>query len=286
MHEIGHIFGGLHHNDNAVSYAKGFAVDVDNWLGFIGPVGNWQTIMATYQSVNRIDKFSNPSQTLYGEPTGDANHDVVRRIRERMDAVAEFRNGETNIGVNISGDRVLTKNDTYIYSPILSCETNPLTFKWEFSATGFNYTTISTSPTASLSITKQSYLSLTVTDALGKSKRVTITLTVNTSNQQPIRQNNGNSTTFPDNTVKTVAYPNPVTGNEFNLDIEVVSDNQDLSIDLLNSEGKVLSNVSKKALNKGVHIEVVNIKNVSNGIYTIMTKIGQQILTQKIVVLR
>jgi hypothetical protein len=286
MHEIGHIFGGLHHNDNAVSYAKGYAVDVNNYLWFFGPAGNWQTIMATYQSVNRIDKFSNPSQTLYGEPTGDADHDVVRKIRERMDAVAEFRNGETNIGVIISGNSVLRKNSNYNYRAYTSCETSPLTYKWEFSTNGFDYTTIGTLSTVFLSITTQSYLSLTVTDALGKSKRVTKTLTVSTSTSQPIRQKEGNATTLPDNTVKTVAYPNPVTGNEFNLDIDVVADNQDLSIDLLNNEGKVLSNVSKKALNKGVHIQVINIKDVSNGIYTIKTKIGQQISTQKIVVLR
>jgi Secretion system C-terminal sorting domain len=180
----------------------------------------------------------------------------------------------------------LTKNDIYTFSSILNCETNPVTFKWEFSTTGFNYTTIGTASTVNLSITKQSYLSLTVIDALGKTNRVTITLTVNTSNQQPIRQNNNTSTVFADNIEKVKAYPNPVTGDEFNLDFNVVNDNQDISIDLIDNEGKILSNISKKGLNKGSYIESINIKDVSNGIYTIKTIISQQLLTQKIVIIK
>ncbi|MCA1779068.1 MAG: zinc-dependent metalloprotease [Xanthomonadaceae bacterium] len=86
VHEIGHLFGARHQNDNNTSpFAFGH--------GIADFTGNFRSIMGTAGTgLPRIGGFSNPDFTVGGRPFGTASfRDNDRVHRERANTVAGFR---------------------------------------------------------------------------------------------------------------------------------------------------------------------------------------------------
>ncbi|MBU1188410.1 MAG: zinc-dependent metalloprotease [Gammaproteobacteria bacterium] len=86
VHEIGHLFGARHQNDNTTTpFAYGH--------GIADTVGNFRSIMGTASTgLPRIGGFSNPDFTVGGRPFGTASfRDNDRVHRERANTVAAFR---------------------------------------------------------------------------------------------------------------------------------------------------------------------------------------------------
>jgi hypothetical protein len=139
-HEIGHIFGGGHEDDftNVVSYAHGKQFDVNNWPF----VYRYSTLMHTWpNNANylRILNFSNPSVSVDGVSTGDANADVARRIRERAGAVSSFRAGPEVLTASVDGPSLVRPSQLNSWETVYGCGQGPYSFEWTSSNDGFNY---------------------------------------------------------------------------------------------------------------------------------------------------
>lgn len=86
VHEMGHLFGARHQNDNTTTpFAFGHGI-ADN-------IGNFRSIMGTTSTgLPRLGGFSNPGFTVGGRPFGTASfRDNDRVHRERASTVAGFR---------------------------------------------------------------------------------------------------------------------------------------------------------------------------------------------------
>jgi hypothetical protein len=96
LHEVGHVLGGDHEGgvDGALSYAYGYAT----------PSCAWQTMMAGYidcafdydepyphlQPVDRLPRWSNPSLTYGGLPTGTATKNMKAALNVLMPGVSDW----------------------------------------------------------------------------------------------------------------------------------------------------------------------------------------------------
>lgn len=103
-HEIGHLIGGRHDDDQAttpLAYAHGYAKKVGN---------TWKTVMAVWEGADRIPFWSNPNTNYDGSPTGTTDYNHVSRVwNERASTVADFKSPPpppdppTNLVVSNSG---------------------------------------------------------------------------------------------------------------------------------------------------------------------------------------
>lgn len=104
-HEVGHVLGGAHHNDSSITpqpYSKGKLVS-NTWITVMGAFVNPSCPFYTLNNVPtcpRIPRFSNPSVSWGGTPTGDAGvADMASALALQMPVVANYSSeGPSTVG--------------------------------------------------------------------------------------------------------------------------------------------------------------------------------------------
>jgi Secretion system C-terminal sorting domain len=293
VHEIGHLFGGLHRTMPGTTPPAGFFAFGNCFRA--GPnfwsIRNWETVMSVTCGVRIIDKFSSPNATLYGTPTGTANKDVARKITERASTVGDFVTDLGAILVSASGESYLQPFQNYTYTATPFCESGTVNFNWEVSSDGFTfYNVLSGVGQSNYSFYYNPYtftntvIRVTITDGLGRTAVDFIYLQL--SGPQML-MNGGQNNKPPDlysPKIEATAYPNPTNGDNLVIDFKLGEDSKEVSIELLNNEGKVLINILKKDLVEGNYIENLNIKNLTNGFYILKTSIDGNPVFKKVVI--
>jgi Secretion system C-terminal sorting domain len=193
--------------------------------------------------------------------------------------------------VSASGESYLQpfQNYTYIATPF--CESGTVNFNWEVSSDGFTfYNVLSGVGQSDYSFYYNPYtftntvIRVTITDGLGRTAVNFIYLQLS-GPQMLINggQNNKPSALYSPK-IEATAYPNPTNGDNLVIDFKLGEDSKEVSIELLNNEGKVLINILKKDLVEGNYKENLNIKNLTNGFYIIKTSINGNPVFKKIVI--
>jgi peptidyl-Asp metalloendopeptidase len=180
-HEVGHLFGGGHENDNSVSsYAHGKRFDVHNWPS----VRRYSTLMHTWPSganYSRVTRFSNPNVTFEGVSTGDeATANVTRKINERMATVADFEPSPNMLSAYISGRTAINYGEVATWEAVYSCGSGPYSFQWAQSYDGFDYSPLGTGGETYTGTLQYSttYLRVIVTSSDGQVAQNYITISV------------------------------------------------------------------------------------------------------------
>ena len=95
---------------------------------------------------------------------------------------------------------------------------------------------------------------------------------------------NDKSTTEYATKMEAIAYPNPTNGDNLIIEFNLNEDSKEVTIELVNNEGKVVSNILKKGLGEGSYSESMDIKNIPNGFYLLKTSIDGNAIFNKIVI--
>jgi Secretion system C-terminal sorting domain/Metallo-peptidase family M12B Reprolysin-like len=292
-HEIGHLFGGLHRpappaTDPPGFFALGHCINAGpNFLS----KKNYETVMSVTCLVTAIDKFSNPAVTLYGTPTGTATRNVARKISERANTVGDFRTDIGNLTVSISGDPFLQGFQNFTYTATPQCESGNVNFNWEVSSDGFNFfPVLSGIGQSDYSFYYNPYtftntvIRVTITDDMGRTAVSFMFLQLDGSFQLLKGNNNNKLPSAIRTKIETTAYPNPANGDDLIIDFNLGEDSKEISIELMNHEGRVVYYNLKKQLTEGSYKENVNIKSIPSGFYVIKTSADGTSVFNKIII--
>ena len=292
-HEIGHLFGGLHRPVPGSTPPPGLFAFGNCFRA--GPnflsKKSYETIMSSNCFVTAIDKFSSPNATLYGTPTGSAERDVARKINERASTMGDFRTDIGALALNLNGDTYLQPFQSYTYIASPQCESGDVNFTWEVSSDGFNfYNVLSGVGQSNYSFYYNPYtftntvIRVTITDGLGRTATSFLYLQLSGSPMIAGGGKNDKSATAYSTKMEATAYPNPSNGDNLIVEFKLNEDSKEVTIELVNNEGKVISNILKKGLGEGSYSENMDIKNIPNGFYLLKTSIDGNPIFNKIVI--
>ncbi len=273
VHELGHIFGGLHDtgdNINQPQWAKGYLFcHVWTWPF----CKDYKTIMSI-QDAPTVLMFSNTLTTVYGETLGTANNNVVNRMQQTAGSIAAYRPGTSAFSVSIDGPNSITSSGCQnYYSANLTCECGTPTYNWTVSSDGYNYYNPSTNSTTSVCVYPGSpyassgkvYFKLVVTSCDGQTS--TAFYQVNVSNIHYLRLDNSGILNNKINNGISLsdAVPNPASSNttfEF-----TISNKQNLKIELLNELGQTIRMLENGEFEAGTYQHTLNTETLVNGLY-------------------
>lgn len=138
-HELGHLFGAKHQNDNNTpSWAKAYSKT--NWLNQT----LWCTIMYSNASTETKLNFSNPNVRINGSASGTSTNNNAQRLTETFATVRAFRpEPPYPFGLYVEGPDEVLAPGFRTYEAVYSCGSPPYSFSWAYSIDGFNYTTVS-----------------------------------------------------------------------------------------------------------------------------------------------
>ena len=149
-HEVGHLLGGMHGDDNAttnfagqplVAYSHAFAFK-SHW--FTNRL-QYATVMNAGEDNPRwkLNQFSNPNVTYDNFATGTTNRShVARRIVETTPRIANYM-PEPSVVIYIDGPRFLNTFGDYTFDAVTSCgNSSYYSWSWEISTDGFNYESV------------------------------------------------------------------------------------------------------------------------------------------------
>lgn len=287
-HEVGHLYGCRHDDDNSASpsYAEGYKI---KFLGFTVDrtlmVGNGIT---GDQAKSRLLNFSNPNIQVSGRATGTNDENNAQRVTESHPIVGAFRPDPANpLNAFVDGPTWVSSPGGKNYELYYSCGSAPYTFSWQYSYDGVNYTLSNTTSdlfTWYFSQSQKIYLKGTVTSN-GQSATAYITVTAQLPANPYKVSVAGNDTVAPQPELPhLVATPNPA-DDLINVSYNLQSDTQ-VRLDVLNQSGKVIEILKDdKALNrKGRYSFKMKSKDLSVGAYVIRLITRQGITTCRVII--
>lgn len=287
-HEVGHLYGCRHDDDNTAlpSYAKGYKI---KFLGFTVDrtvmVGNGIT---DEHAKNRLLNFSNPNIQVSGRATGTADENNAQRITESHPIVGAFRPDPANpLNAFVDGPTWVSSPGGKNYELYYSCGSAPYTFSWQYSYDGVNYTLSNTTSdvfTWYFSQSQKIYLKGTVTSN-GQSATAYITVTAQLPANPYKVSVVGNDTIAPQPELPgLIATPNPA-NDQISVSYNLQSDTQ-VRLDVLDQSGRIIEILKDdKALSHKGHYSVkMKSKNLSIGTYFIRLITTQGIETCRVII--
>ncbi len=264
-HELGHLFGGDHEQDNTFSepYAHGHYFER---RVFLGTRRRYATLMHTFPAgvnYSRIQRFSNPNLTYDGVATGNDRGNVARRMNETGSWVRTFRPGPNNISAYIQGGQTVF-NGANVYEAVVSCGQAPYTYNWAVSYDGFSFgSAVSTAETYTYyyypgaTLIRQIRLQVTAADG----RQTTSFLNINGASGRV----GGKVASTP--TVPTLldAYPNPFSENtiiEFFLPATM-----NTSLKVTDMVGRTVQILVNGQLPAGKHYQTLSLQSLPEGMY-------------------
>ncbi|MGG7666325.1 M12 family metallo-peptidase [Dyadobacter sp. BHUBP1] len=287
-HEVGHLYGCRHEDDNTAlpSYAKGYKIKV---LGFTVDrtmmVGNG---ISADHAKNRLLNFSNPNIQVSGRATGTNDENNAQRITESHPIVGAFRPDPANpLNAFVDGPTWVSSPGGKNYELYYSCGSAPYTFSWQYSYDGVNYTLSNTTTdvfTWYFSQSQKIYLKGTVTSN-GQSATAYITVTAQLpANPYKVSVAGNDTVAQQPELPHLIATPNPA-DDLINVSYNLQSDTQ-VRLDVLDQSGKVIEILKDdKALNrKGRYSFKMKSKDLSVGTYVIRLITSQGITTCRVII--
>lgn len=263
-HEAGHLFGGRHHNDPSGSFQHGYYFKTGWW-----PFRKDRTTIMYANPSDYILHYSNPDVEYKNKATGTSStNDVARKLRAEALTVEAFRPFPPPLSVYISGPTKGNNSGTYTWYANVSNGTAS-SYLWKYSLDGYNYNgTLGTSSsiTAPLPLDNDLYLKLTVTSSNGQSA-VDYHFTMNLDAgfggpKDPLLKS------VSDNTNKTVTDVNVSYIPELKEDVN----------------GRIIKSLKRAKQERGQYSITFNPESIKSGIYFCQLIIGDEKITQKIIV--
>ncbi len=289
-HEVGHLYGCRHDDDNSAppSYAKGYKIKV---LGFTVDrtmmVGNGIT---GDQAKNRLLNFSNPNIQVSGRATGTNDENNALRITESHPIVGAFRPDPANpLNAFVDGPTWVSSPGGKNYELYYSCGSAPYTFSWQYSYDGVNYTLSGTTSdvfTWYFSQSQKIYLKGTVTSN-GQSATAYITVTAQLpANPYKVAAESNDTLALKPESPALMAAPNPA-GEQINVSYTLPSDTG-VRLELLDQSGKVIEVMkgNEATQRKGQHSIKITSKHLSNGTYVIRLTTGQGVQNCRVIIIK
>lgn len=138
-HEVGHLLGCRHDNDNFMGPNIG---DFANGSEFFTTNGTSRTTLAIATiGENRILHYSNPNVNFNGSPTGTADMDNARQIRDNSACIVSCYREPTPdpMEIDITGPGFVSPGSSNTWCTTVDNCTNVTNYNWEVSSNGFNY---------------------------------------------------------------------------------------------------------------------------------------------------
>ncbi|MCE3226573.1 MAG: hypothetical protein K0S32_1124 [Bacteroidetes bacterium] len=136
-HEVCHLFGARHQDDNTTTSDKGFAFKTGaGWLGF---GGIWRkTLMHTLPAgESRIDHISNPTVNFMNVNTGTSNNNNALRVNSLKTHLGSFFPDPVPASFNFA---VIKAGCGYGWTCIAEiCNGTPYTYHWSISQNGITW---------------------------------------------------------------------------------------------------------------------------------------------------
>ncbi|MEY3423238.1 MAG: hypothetical protein RIR48_3568 [Bacteroidota bacterium] len=279
VHELGHLFGCKHQNDNATAHnLKSYA------RGWTNPsTGQGRTIMFTPVDNNTTTlRFYNPDLNF-----GDADRNNTRRLLEIGHLMANYKQGQDPLQVFINGPSVI--DNTYInYTWCASSCNNDASitnYAWSWSGDGFNYSWLGGNSTCA---SRSGYNFWTS----GTTIFIKLIATYSTGQQltvvKPVqfikygyRQSD---TSTPDNISSNIVkiWPNPSVDQ---VSIEFKSSKEKMiSASLTDIHGMKIKDIINVSIPKGKYIFEEDLSTLQSGIYYIIIDDGQKIETLPLII--
>ena len=260
QHEIGHLFGGRHGDDNTPGQAHGHQYFANNLFR--------NTIMMQGGVAGiRENRWSNPNVTHFGVPNGVAGvSNVAAVISQNATAIAGIRQDPLTLYANMTGPAGVYNISTQSYVVNYGCSNNHV-FTWSRSTNGINYTTFY-NPTNTFTKTFTPadngtfYVRCTISGSDGQTITVNRTTNVNvqsfltSKNDNAINKANKDITIFPNpaSELLTLIKEKPVKGK--------------LGVVILDYQGKIFysNNYNVTSDEEKFQVELPLLK-LTNGIY-------------------
>ncbi|MBO9615754.1 MAG: zinc-dependent metalloprotease [Dyadobacter sp.] len=287
-HEIGHLYGCRHEDDNTAlpSYAKGYKI---KFLGFTVDrtmmVGNG---ISGDQAKNRLLNFSNPNIQVSGRATGTNDENNAQRITESHPIVGAFRPDPANpLNVFVDGPTWVSSPGGKNYELYYSCGSAPYTFSWQYSYDGINYILSNITSdvfTWYFNQNQKIYIKGTVTSN-GQSAIAYITVTAQLpANPYKVSAAGNDTIALQHELPGLIATPNPA-DDRINISYNLQFDMQ-VKLDMLDQSGKVIEILKDDKIisRKGRYSATVKSKNLPVGTYFIRLLTSQGIKTCRVII--
>ncbi|MGV3604528.1 MAG: T9SS type A sorting domain-containing protein [Dyadobacter fermentans] len=289
-HEVGHLYGCRHEDDNTAlpSYAKAYKIKV---LGFTADrtimVGNG---ISSDHAKSRLLNFSNPNVHVSGRATGTNDENNARRINESHPVVGAFRpDPATPLNAYVDGPTWVSSPGGKNYELYYSCGSAPYTFSWQYSYDGINYTLSNITSEVFTWYFYQNqtiYLKGTVTaNAQSATAYITVTAQMPPNPYKVAAENNDTLTRAPEFSALT-ATPNPA-DDQINVSYTLPSDTE-VQIELLDTSGKVIEVINGDGArhHKGKHSIKIDSQSLSNGTYVIRLTTAEGVRNCRVIILK
>ncbi|MEO9219043.1 MAG: zinc-dependent metalloprotease [Bacteroidia bacterium] len=275
-HEIGHLFGCRHDNDNTVeplTYNHGYVF----WTGsFFRKTNNYTMMAVAPSNIGRLLNYSNPDVTYKGKKTGTADkNNNAQRILYTSGTVSCFRDCLPPFYVGISGPSKGYNSGNYTWSVNdLTGGIAPYTYDWEYTLNGTNWSSFgnTASITAQLPNNYDLNLRLTVVSSIGQvasATHYTMNLGDDPHGHYALNQSDLNNDLKKSDSENKLSedrgfnlYPNPNNGT-FTLNLQ--QNSAESNIYVADIFGKV---VFEKQHNTDINVNI-NLSNMSKGIYIV-----------------
>jgi hypothetical protein len=148
-HELAHIFGCKHHDDNR-GPADGMVFSARGHTFNTGVFGFWGkdriTVMRTLGGGERIEHFSNPDVKFRSKKTGTSTRNNAQQLSDMACIVADYVGFTPPFSVRIDGPLYGNNFDLYTWCLDLTSCNELSSVTWEYSVDGINYFTSINAP--------------------------------------------------------------------------------------------------------------------------------------------
>jgi hypothetical protein len=305
-HEMAHLFGCKHHDDNRGAPDFVFSARAHQFFtGFIFTKQRFTILRPVRDVKHKILHFSNPDVKLKNKPTGVPNQNNNEdQISAEACHVSNYLDYVPPFSVNISGPNFGQNNVLYTWCANLTSCNNLTSIVWEYSTDGFTYSTTPPFPAplpagdlcvqGILPWNEDLYIRVTATCEDG-STDMDWHFTQNNNQAFPCggAQLNRKSEQIDFEAKSSAsggvltkpgffrAYPNPVM-EELTIEFQVAGDEK-VNMELIDPTGKRIGSiVQNSSYLAGKQIETIDMTSLPSGYYFLHVKIGEQWLIEKV----
>jgi hypothetical protein len=278
-HEVAHNFGCKHNGDTHLNPfdAQGKLVNAvvgSTWFGLFNKIKLVRTVVTveTIQNTEVIMHFSNPKVSFKKGETGEEGiSNNAKQLTALGCFVSNYRLDPPALTLQITGPTSGKNFDPNTWCASVSNCTGTITYKWEASIDGYNYTTYANTAqclTGSLPFQQDLYLRVTATCSDGR--KITDFIWVENKNkhcihciiQDPCGENTSSYISKSNDEVNYTITPNPVNSTlEFDF---YENDNCKSKIEIIDMFGKVINTVSIETF-KGNNKKNIDVSNITKG---------------------